>query len=222
MVEQVGLSIQALLYLGFLCGVLGFLARDELRLRVFMLSGSALYLFYYYNLAAAPLWEPVITNAVLGYVNIAMIAVIALERTTFAMSRHNESLFHHFTMLTPGQFRRLMKSARAVTAEEPVSLTRQGAPVDRLWYVHHGAVQIDKTGREVRVEDPMFVGELAFITGASASASVTLDAGARYLEWDSVTLRAMTRKSPRLNVALQAQFNVDLVSKVIRSTPLTV
>jgi len=61
---------------------------------------------------------------------------------------------------------------------------------------------------------------LAFLTGAPASASVSVEPGARVLEWEAADLRRLLRKSAKLNVALQAQFNADLVRKVTRSAPL--
>lgn len=217
---QIGLSIGILVYMAFVFDFFGFLARDELILRLLMLAASVLYLFYYYHVADVPLWDAILTNAVLGGANLAMIVVVVLERTTFSMSPETATLFRQFPMLTPGQFRKLLKCAREVVAAEPVSLTREGAPVAQLWYVHDGAVRIGKAGRETRVESAMFVGELAFLSGAAASASVLAEPGARYLEWDAAALRTLTRKSPKLNVALQAQFNADLVRKVTRSAPL--
>lgn len=219
---QIGLSVSTLVYLAFLFGVLGFLARDELLLRLLMLGASALYLVYYYHVTAAPLWDSVITTAVLGGVNLVMIAVVVLERTTLSMSADSTALLRHFPMLSPGQFRRLLNSARRVSATEPVVLTRENAPVDRLWYVYEGALRIDKAGRVSRVDNAMFVGELAFLTGAPASASVSVEAGARYLEWDAPALQALIGKSRGLQVALQAQFNSDLVRKVTASVPARV
>lgn len=216
---QIGLSVSALVYLAFLFGVLGFLARDELLLRLLMLGASALYLVYYYHVTAAPLWDSVITTAVLGGVNLVMIAVVVLERTTLSMSADSAALLRHFPMLSPGQFRRLLHSGRRVSVTEPVVLTRENAPVDRLWYVYEGALRIDKAGGMSRVDNAMFVGELAFLTGAPASASVSVEAGARYLEWDAPALQALIDKSPGLHVALQAQFNSDLVRKVTASVP---
>lgn len=214
---QVGLSVNALVYGAFLLGLMGFLARDELLLRLLMLAASGLYLVYYYHATAGPLWDSVITTAMLGGVNLAMISVVVLERTTLSMSSESAVLFHHFPMLTPGQFRRLLKSARFVSISEPVVLTREGEPVDRLWYVYDGVLQVDKAGQMARIDNAMFVGELAFLTGAPASASVTVEAGARYLEWDARALRALIGKRPGLHVALQAQFNADLVRKVTAS-----
>ncbi len=217
---QIELSTSFLVYLAFVLGVLGFLARDELLLRLLMFAASMLYLVYYYHVTAAPLWDSLITTAILGGVNMAMIVVVVLERTTFSMSSENAALSRHFPVLTPGQFRRLLKCARLVAAAEAVVLTREAAPVDRLWYVYEGGLRIDKAGRVSRLDTAMFVGELAFLTGASASASVSVEAGARYLEWDARALRSLIDKSPGLRVALQAQFNADLVRKVSTSAPV--
>lgn len=214
------LWVSGLIYGALSFGVMGFLARDELLLRLLMLAASALYLVYYYNVASVPLWDAILANAILATVNIAVIAVVVLERTTFYMTKDTEVLFRQFPMLTPGQFRRLLKAAREVEVAEPLGLTRAGAPVDRLWYVHDGTLRICKGGRESRVEAAMFVGELAFLTGAPASASVLAEPGARVLEWDAAELRRLIRKSPKLNIALQAQFNADLVRKVTQSAPL--
>ncbi|WP_417727119.1 Crp/Fnr family transcriptional regulator [Roseovarius sp.] len=217
---QFGLSIGILVYMAFVFDFFGFLARDELLLRLLMLAASVLYLFYYYHVADTPLWDAITTNAVLGAANLAMIGVVILERTTFSMSKETEALFQQFPMLTPGQFRRLLKSARTIAVTAPRTLTMAGTPVKRLWYVHEGALRIDKTGQETLVEAPMFVGELAFLTGAQASASVTAEPGARILEWDAAELHRLLRKSSKLHVALQAQFNADLVRKVTHSAPL--
>lgn len=217
---QLGLSIGILVYMAFVFDLFGFLARDELILRLLMLAASALYLVYFYNVSEDPLWDVIIADMALAIANLTMICIVVVERTTFSMSREDEALFSHFPMLTPGQFRRLLKSARVLIALNPVALTREGAQVDRLWFVHEGAVRIDKAGTGTVIARPMFVGELAFLTGAPASASVSAETGARYLEWDAAALRSQVGKSSDLNVALQAQFNADLVRKVTHSTPL--
>jgi len=215
-----GLSIGILVYLAFAFDLFGFLARDELMLRLLMLCASVLYLFYFYHVAEQPLWDAIITDVMLAIANLSMIVVVVLERTTLSMSSESAALFRHFPMLTPGQFRRLLKSGCLVSASEPVVLTREGAPVDRLWYVFEGELRIAKAGQMARIETATFVGELAFLTGAPASASVSVEAGARYLEWNAQALQALIGKRPDLHVALQAQFNADLVRKVTASVPL--
>ena len=216
---QFGLTIGVLVYMAFVFDLFGFLARDELWLRLLMLAASVLYLFYYYHVADAPLWDALITNATLAAANVAMIIVVILERTTFSMSRETAELFRQFPMLSPGQFRRLMKMAVHHAPDAPVALTAAGEDVVRLCYVLSGPVTIRKGAVEASVGAGMFVGELAFLTGKPATATVTAEPGARYLEWDAAALRRVVGKSPKLQVALQAQFNEDLVRKVSLSMP---
>ena len=49
---------------------------------------------------------------------------------------------------------------------------------------------------------------------------MTVAPGARFLEWDAEQLRRMMLKSDKLGIALQAQFNADLVRKVSAGMPV--
>lgn len=216
---QLGLTIGALVYAAFMFQLFAFLARDELRLRVLMLAGSALYLLYYYKVTENPLWASIITNGALAAVNLAMIGVVVLERTTFSMSKETIELFKRFQMLSPGQFRRLLKSARIVNSPNHAELTRLGDRVRSLYYVIDGPVGILKGSSETQVDGGIFVGEVAFLTGEPASATVTIGPGIKYMEWDASDLQRLMEKSPKLYVALSAQFNADLVRKVSKSLP---
>lgn len=218
---QLGLSISLLVYLAFGFGFFGFLSRDELVLRLMLLAANTLYLVYYYHVAAAPMWDPIIINAFLAGANLWVIAIVLLERTTFAMSPEMATLYRQFPLLSPGQFRRLMKAARIRDLDEAAELTREGAPVERIWFVHEGRLRIVKAGSEVVIPGGIFVGELAFLSGAPASATVRTEPGVRCVEWEFEALRGLMRKSPKLNVALRAQFNADLVRKVTNSMPLS-
>lgn len=216
---QLGLSIGALVYLAFVLDLFGFLARDELWLRLLMLAASALYIMYYYWVAAVPLWDAITTNAALAGVNLVMIVVVVLERTTFSMSAETADIYRRFGMLSPGQFRRILRAAQQVRVTQAHELLADGAPVDTLYFVLEGPVEIEKNGRISHVEGGIFIGEIGFLTSAPASARVSVAPGARYLKWSSENLRSLLGKSPALNVAMGAQFNVDLVGKVARSQP---
>ncbi|WP_298492723.1 cyclic nucleotide-binding domain-containing protein [uncultured Maritimibacter sp.] len=216
---EVGAWIALLVYAAFFFDLFGFLARDELWLRLLMLAASALYLVYYYSVADRPLWDAIITNAVLAGANLIMICVVVLERTTLAMPQETAALYRRFPMLTPGQFRRLLKLGEAHDPEAPVVLTEAGAPVEHLFYVVDGSVEIEKSGRASALPAGVFIGELAFLTGQSASATVSVKPGTRYIRWDTATLRRAMDRSEKFKVAMSAQFNTDLVAKVSQSLP---
>jgi hypothetical protein len=153
-------------------------------------------------------------------VNLGVIVVVILERTTFTMSRQVSSIYRSFDMLTPGQFRRMMRHGTVRTAEDTVRLTTEGMRVDKLHFVTEGGVIVTKHGRRTEIPARTFVGEIAYATGNVASATVEISPGSVWVEWDQEALRSLTRRFPALGVALVAQFNVDLLGKVATSQPM--
>ena len=206
--------------MAFLFALAGYLARDELWLRLLLLAASANYLAYYYTVAEAPLWSAILTSGALALVNLGVIVIVILERTTFTMTRQVASIYRSFDMLTPGQFRRIMRHGAIRTAEGTVRLTAEGARVEKLYFVTNGGVILTKQGRRTEIPARIFVGEIAFATGNVASATVELAPGSVWVEWDQEGLRRLTRRFPALGVALVAQFNADLLGKVATSQPM--
>lgn len=216
---EFGLTAGHLAYLGFLLQFLAYLARDELRLRLLMLSGSAAFLIYHFTQSDEGISEIFLSTAGLAITNFCMIAIVVMERTTLGMSERDKALYARFDMLSPGQFRRLLKQATLRRAGEETTLMRDGAGSDRLFFIHEGNVRIVKSGQETPANAGIFIGEVAFLTQKPATATVIAEPGAEYLEWDCATLRKLMKKRPKFRVALSAQFNSDLVRKVASSLP---
>jgi len=214
------LGVDSFVYLAFALGLAGYLARDELWLRLLMLAASANYLVFYYHVADEPLWNAILTSGTLALVNLAVIGVVILERTTLAMSRQVAAIYRSFEMLTPGQFRRIMRLGDIRTATGTVRLTTEGEPVEKLSFVTNGSVTVSKQGRRTEIPARIFVGEIAYATGRPASATVEVTPGTVWIEWDQEKLRRLARRFPSLGVALVAQFNVDLLDKVAASQPI--
>jgi hypothetical protein len=214
------LSVESFVYIAFALALAGYLARDELWLRLLMLAASANYLVYYYYATDEPLWNAMLTSGALALVNLAVIGIVILERTTFTMSRQVAAIYRSFDMLTPGQFRRLMRLGSVRSAEGTVRLTTEGKHVDKLHFVTEGDVIVTKKGLRTEIPARIFVGEIAYATGRPASATVEVAPGSVWVEWDQERLRRMTRRFPALGVALVAQFNVDLLDKVAASQPI--
>jgi hypothetical protein len=214
------LNVEYVVYLAFLLALAGYLARDELWLRLLMLAASANYIIYYYTVTDAPLWSAIATSGALALVNLAVIVIVILERTTFTMTPPVASIYRSFDMLTPGQFRRIMRHGTIRRAEEPVRLTTEGMRVEKLHFVTDGGVTVTKQGRRTEIPARIFVGEIAYATGNVASATVEVSPGSAWVEWDQEALRRLTRRFPALGVALVAQFNVDLLGKVATSQPI--
>src|SRR5438876_5267730 len=79
-----------------------------------------------------------------------------------------------------------------------------------------GDIAIDKVGRRrLAIAPHTFIGALAFLLARSASATVTVAAGARYV--DRAALRRLQARAPSLAVSLSAALNKDMAKKVARA-----
>ena len=214
-----GLSVGTLVYIALALQLVGFLARGELRLRLFMLAASVFYLLYYFRIADEPLWDALAVNLALVLVNTTMICVILVERTTIGMSGDRRALYAQFEGLLPGHFRRLLRLATDVRVDGETRIVEAGALLDRLFFVIDGPLVVEKDGSAVEIGGGTFIGEVAYLTGRPASASVRLGPGARYLCWRRDDLDRMTRRSPNFRNALLARINADLAVKVAGSMP---
>lgn len=210
-----GLFVHAAL----ICYVLGFLIRDEVGLRVLIIIGSVFYILYYMYAPNTPLWDAIFASAVICLVNVGMVTVILRERSTIGMDRETLALYDAFSTLNPGQFRRIMRLAEWHTADQPLTLTRQGEAPIHLYYLFQGTPTLIRDGREVEVAGRKFIGEVSFLLEGPASATIRVPPGARYVAWDRSALFSLMERRPGISNALRALFNMDLARKLANSSP---
>lgn len=211
--------LSGLLLLGFLMKVAGFVVRDELVLRALVAGGLACDAAFY-GLRPEPILQSVLANIALVSVNVALIVLILVERTTWRMSAQDIALFRQFPTLTPGQFRRLRPAMTRQRCAAGAELTREGAAVDRLMLVYSDCILIEKDGSRFPIAGPAFVGEIAFLTGHPSSATVTLPAGGEVIGLPIADLKRRMARAPALNNAMVALFGHELARKVADSVPM--
>lgn len=205
--------------LALLCYVAGMLTRNELLLRLLVLIGTGFYIIYYYFISDTPLWDAIWASAVIGLANLSILFVIMLERSTVGMSAKMIDLYGAFPTLNPGQFRRIMKSADLVLADEDTYICREGERLDHLFLVASGHVRFQRDGVEGHIGKGNFVGEISYLIDGPATADVIVPRGAEYVQWDKANLAKQTQKSPALSNALSALFNRDIAAKLASSRP---
>lgn len=212
--EYLGLLILA----AFLFQAVGFMVRDELWLRVFVLMGTLPYVIFYI-FKSPTIYSALAANSALAVINIVLITVIVIERTTFSLSERDKALFEAFHTLSPGQFRRLSKTAQWQDVSEDMCILDEGAKPDRLYYVMSEQFKVTKMGVSHAAVGPAFAGEVAFLTDGEASASVTVEPGTTLVSWTHKDLHSAMDRSLNLRNALTALFSADLAGKVRRSVP---
>lgn len=212
-------SAAVFVQLALLCYVLGLLTRNELLMRVLILVGTAFYIIYYYFISSAPLWDAILTSMVIGAANIWVICAILIERTTFTMSPKMVALYRSFPTFNPGQFRKIMKTAQWVIAEEDTQITKAGVHLDHLFMVVSGNMVLRRDGVASHIGPGHFVGEISYLIGGPASADVFAEKGTEYVFWERSLLAKQTKKSLALSNALDALLNRDVARKLAISRP---
>ncbi|MEO0750436.1 MAG: cyclic nucleotide-binding domain-containing protein [Pseudomonadota bacterium] len=206
-------------HLALLFYVIGFLTRDELILRAQILAGTVFYILYYYFIADVPLWEAILGSVAIALANIYSSIIIIHERSTFGMTTEQKALYEKFHTLRPGHFRRIMKQADWHHVDADTVLLQKDQYVDKLFYVRTGDVELSRAGKTAMLDAGHFLGELAFLKGTPASATVIAKHGAEVIMWDQETLKAIMEKSPVISNAILALFNEDLATKLLASWP---
>jgi CRP-like cAMP-binding protein len=206
-----------IVHLGAFLYLAGFLCRDQLLLRGFIVAGDVVYILYFYLAPASPLWGGIFWSLVFTLANLVMIGRILSDRTAYGMSEDDQRLHGLLDTLTPGEFRRLMRAGHWHRAGEAVTVTHEGQPLSRLAYVIDGTITVEKVGHRFTIDPPTFIGEVAFLIDRPASATVTLAATTRYVTWDMGRLRRVLLRSPALRIGLGAAFNRDMAEKVAKA-----
>ena len=98
-------------------------------------------------------------------------------------------------------------------------LCEQGAALKELVYLANGRCQVQKTdGTGVLLEGGSFIGEMAFLTGAPASATVIAATDARAFVFDSARLKRMEASDEATGSALHQMLGKDLANKLRATT----
>lgn len=208
-----------LFHVSNLMAFLAFLLRDQLQLRLLMAISLFLQGLYYYTIPGGPFYDPLFWKIVSLAANFLMIVLVFGGRIDFGIPADVRELFTKIAVLTPGQFRRLVKSA-ARTKDTEVPLLVEGQAVDQLHYLLKGKASIAKGKARSEISSGVFLGEVAFLNGTKASATVRLIPGAECVSWDSQTLKMMMQKDKAVDIAMRGVFNHDLAAKVASSMPL--
>lgn len=203
-----------LAHLASVVSLIGFAIRDQLLLRGLITVGTVLYIAFYYVHPPEPLWVSIFWNAAFGLINVVMIGVIVLERTSIHLDETQQRLFAELNLFSPGEFRRLMRIAEPFACEADEQITDAGQPLDYIWFVLDGQVRVKRAGESIVIGPKVFVGEIAFLLRKPATADATLLAGAGGVRWQYPVLTRLLARNPSMRLAFDTLLNRDLAAKL--------
>jgi len=220
-IEQLTNPIAAVGHLNYILVILSVSMSNMRWLRIFAMASGIVGVFYYGYLVSdgiSAMWEFIFAS-----VNAIQLAIMAV--TGRRKSRdEDEALFIETVMPTlDGNLRaRMLKLARWQTCEPGQVLMEEGQLAPQLVFIARGAASVEKAGKIVGVCGPGdFLGEMSFLTGRPASATVRVANEVRCCVYDPVPLKALTQKNPAIRQALEFSFNRNLVGKLERMNEAT-
>ncbi len=192
----------------------GYLLINQVYLRLTLLCGTCLYIAYYATVGDTPLWTAITLSGMTIVAILAGLAGLSARNSKFMLPKEHVDIYPHFSDMLPGDFRKLVRTAKRVTLTQERQITTQGEPPEHLYFVINGDFHVTKGDAQFKVPGPTFVGEVAYLTNKPASATTTLPEGTEILVWSINTLTTKSRRLPRFKLALEAAISQDLARKV--------
>jgi hypothetical protein len=197
--------------------VLSMLMRDMVWLRTIAIVAGVSRII----IRAAILYDPVtvLWETALVLINVGQLLLIWWDKR-HTHSNEDEALLVSTVMpgLSGRALRQLMRLARWRTVEEGTVLLQEGQPVTDLLFVTDGAARIERGGMLVAIcSRGDFVGEMSFVSGKVATATVIADRPMRLADFDVVALKAGLADDKDFRHALEASFNRNLIGKLNRA-----
>ena len=210
------LASEALLHIAFLTVAVAFLVRDVLWLRGLSIIAYSMFM------AVASLTHPDAPWTLIAWyggfiaINLAHGVWLICERQMCRLTADERSLLEMaFPALDQLTLKRLLRHGHWESLEPGVRLTQAGMHPERLYVIFDGRVDVHRHGKTVAAIGPgHFVGEMAFVTGARASADTVVGAPLRVFVWDQLELRQACRRRPELREAVYSAIGPDLARKI--------
>ena len=200
----------------FLLTAVSFYVRDMLLLRSLAIIAGLVGIGYNYLIPVGPLWLPIFWLSVFISINTVRIVGIVLDRRSIAFNDEEAELLGTvFQNFSPVEFMKLMRIGEWRDAETGEQLAAQGDMLGGLKLLFNGEVVVERDGAEVgRARDGAMIGEISFIQGGAATATVVATKPCRYVAWSGEELQKLLHRNPGMDIAMKHVFSLDMMRKL--------
>lgn len=190
-----------------------YIVKDILWLRILTIAAGLLTLpyFLFQSTYSAVFWQSAFVSINLFHVVLLIMARRPTNLTEDQQVLHN-MVFRNFTSR---ETRSILEIAtwHNGAPNEILIATGQQEPV--LYLIQTGRAQVFHDGQIIDWDGPgSFMGELRFITGKPAVADVVFATEARYVSWDTTSLRKLLKRNARLKTSFEALISANIASKL--------
>ena len=197
---------------------IAYLVRDMLYLRALTIL-ACLSVIPYFLIQDEPLYTPVFWQSTFIAINLFNLAVLLHRMRPIQLSEREQRLhLMVFNIMKPIDMLELVKVGEWRHAKPGDLIVEQGEYVDGIAILLDGGAHIlvNKVHKATLLEGD-FVGEMSFITGASASADVEATSDATYIYWDRIEMDGFFHKHDETRDLLQAVMGKNMAQKLRRT-----
>lgn len=196
-----------------------FMMRNILWLRSLTILSSTCAVIYSLYYLDEPLWINVYWETIFILINIFQIFLIFYSRRKMHFNEEEKQVYEDiFPQLSTSEYKKLLKISHFVDSEKGDVLIEQGTQVLYLILICNGLVSIEIDGKiTAYCSAGNLVGEMSFISGKPATATVRVAQATRYIVWLQSDLEKLLRNNPEMVGSMQMVLNKDLLKKLSRS-----
>lgn len=184
-------------------------------LRVTAVFGLTLEIVYF-QMSGGAMHAGIAWDVVFIAINAYQIYWLVAEGGKFKRMEHSHLLRQGvFAGFSDTQLARLVKAGEWRILEHGTKLTREGEPVGELVLLCNGQAVVEAQGNIVaHLRGGAFIGEMAFVSGNPASATVTVEHTTRAFVFNMDKLRKLAETDDFVAVAIHSVIGRDLAQKL--------
>jgi len=201
--------------------MVAYLLRDILWLRFLTILSCFAGIVFAYLVPGGPLWTVIGWNVLFAIINIVQIAIIIKDRTGIHFTEEEKELHETlFKKFAPFEFMKLMRIAEWRQVAPGEIVTTEGQQLDEVMFVYNGLLAVEVKGvKKDELQDGHFIGEISFISGGTATATVRAIEPTRYIAWPKKEINRLLARNPSMHIAMQGMLTVDLSKKLTMRKP---
>jgi CRP-like cAMP-binding protein len=173
----------------------------------------------YFKLTGDNLYAGILWSVIFVAINLYQLVWLAREKMSLRLPEKEAPLLREaLSGLSDEQISRLLRAAEWKDFQPGDILTTQDAPVDALYFICSGRANVEVNRSLVTyLERGSFVGEIAYLTGNPATATVVIDEAARILKFSKISMAKVTAADPEINGIIYQLLGRDLAMKMRRA-----
>ena len=205
--------------LGFAVALLAILFKDILYLRIFAVMGTLLVYPLYLFGKSEILWTNLAWSTPAIGINLIHIILLIRDRRPLILEGLEKEIHDSiFYALPTRTFKKIYQLAKIEEHKYNSILFHSNESIHNLYLIINGQIEVTlEDDTKKIVSNNTFIGEQAFITGKTASATIRISSEkAMLLKWDNIALHDVLDKDVALSNTFDLILTTDIIQKLRR------